>query len=293
MDLSREFLKTPSPEHGSEESSKDYQSILQLKLYGSRKWNSSQAYAFYAALQEIQRDEKKIRAGACFLNLHRGSPQESWVRQCQEKYKKQAGTETIREYKKMIANSLDRLSYKILYEDFACMEEAFVFLYHCTPKLLYRLLLLELEEEGLGKALYLYDNGRHDFAYPEGLIKKAFMEWSSHIFASIPSSKIDSRLIYSRQRKMLCQNYIYLYEAAAKAQKKQKPHRNTRALMDDIWRERHNIFGVRLDAIFARFGMELYSQKAKELAHSKGSFFYYSGFDAYLLLCLVQVWGLM
>lgn len=237
-------------------SSQKIYSRIGTEMKGSHDWNRKELYHFEIGMMELEFCMRYF--DHCYLLEF-----EENSREIRHHYKmnalKNKGKvfEKLKDYEEREIGILNELASKIVEEDFPYMKEAEIFLYHCTPHLLYKLLLEEFRQRQFGLAYYIDENGERWHSYPESFIKKIFISWWESHFSKLDLIKLDSYLLYSQQISTL-QNVCHeLYEKAREKQRREKAYLSLREQEERLWENRELIFGGRRNEIFLRFKIKI------------------------------------
>ena len=236
-------------------------SRIGTEMKGSRSWNRKELYYFEITVMELEFCMHYFEN--CYL-LELDKSSKDLSRHYKINALKNRGTarEKLKEYEKIEVQILDELASNILEKDFPQINEAQVFLYHCTPHLLYKLLLEEFRQRQFGLAYYVDRSGERWHGYPETFVKKIFIAWWEEYFAKVDTIKVDSYLIYSQQMCNLQNMCEKLYQEAREKQKIEKAYLSLQEREEWLWEHRELIFGKRRNEIFMRFNVKVNNARA-------------------------------
>ena len=226
-------------------------SLIAVPLLGSRDWNRTPDYRLEVALPAFEDAVEKFKK-AYHVNIDARDIRGPINNQAAQLLEGQGETSFVL-YHRLIHSELESYSVAILFEDFPGLARPDVFLYHCGPNVLHRILMRNLRRQGLGDILYLNQQQNTSREFPEALITKLLIDWWNQHFADLSGEDVDSYLTYSRQIEMVRREYRILYEDGVQARKRAAP--DSTYLMIESWLHEHraDVFGSRKVEIFRRF----------------------------------------
>ena len=241
-------------------------SRINTKIKGSHDWNRKELYHFEMSLMELEFCMRHF--DNCYLlELNESSKDISLHYKVKALKKRGTEREKLKDYEEIEVQILNELASEIIEKDFPQLREAQVFLYHCTPHLLYKLLLEEFRQRQFGLAYYVDRNGECWHSYPESFIKKIFISWWEEYFAKLDAAKVDSYFLYSQQVRTLQNMCEELYQKARAEQKITRDYLSLQELEEWLWENRGLIFGKRRNEIFLRFNVKVNNARALRQAN--------------------------
>ncbi|MBX7059893.1 MAG: hypothetical protein K1X75_17660 [Leptospirales bacterium] len=227
-------------------------SIIATPLLGSRDWNRSPDYILEIPIRYFDECVTQFRS-AYHVNmspdklLHMPLPTAAAI------VRKGVGEMMLGEYHEMIVDIINNAAIMCLVDDFPGVDRPDVFLYHCGPRVLDRILVAELKQSGLGEIFYLDDNNNSIREYPQELLQKILIDWWNDRFRKLSGEEVDSYLSYSRQLEMVRREYRALHEEGVALRKKEQPGSSYLGVEKWLRENRTRVFGLRKLEIFRRF----------------------------------------
>lgn len=236
-------------------------SRISTEMKGSRDWNRRELYHFEISIKELEFCMNYF--DNCYLlELDKDSRDISYHYKMNALKNRGLAAKRLKEYEKTEIQILNELVSTIMEKDFPQIKEAEIFLYHCTPHLLYKLLIEEFRQRRFGLAYYVDRNGERWHGYPESFIKKIFISWWEEYFAGLDTLKLDSYLLYSQQIRTLQNICEELYQKAREQQRVERGYLSLQEQEEWLWKNRELIFGNRKNEIFLRFSVKLNNARA-------------------------------
>ena len=232
-------------------------------MKGSHDWNRRELYHFEISIKELEFCMNYF--DNCYLlELDKDSRDISYHYKMNALKNRGLASKRLKEYEKTEIQILNELASTIIEKDFPQIKEAEVFLYHCTPHLLYKLLIEEFRQRCFGLAYYVDRNGERWHGYPESFIKKIFISWWENYFSRLDTLRIDSYLLYSQQIRTLQNVCEELYQKAREQQRVrvERAYLSLQEQEERLWENRILIFGNRKNEIFLRFNVKINNANA-------------------------------
>ncbi len=221
---------------------------------GSRYWNNQDWYKLEISAQEIQK-ELLLFENCLHINMETENIVQKYDIDKQLYIYEKKGTIHLEKYKQILENFLDEISTLIIKEDFPSIQEKEIFLYHCGAKLLFQMLIKNLQDKNLGLCFY-HIKGSINFTsqFSKNYIKIVFINWFNQKFIEINTKKVNSYWLYKQQMRHLhhlCEN-LYEKESQQKILPVYETEKNKW-----LWGILSDILGERRAEILKRFQVKI------------------------------------
>lgn len=227
-------------------------SIIGTPLLGSRDWNRSPDYNLEIPIRYFEECVQQFRS-AYHVNLNPADLLRNPLPTAAAVVRRGIGEMVLGEYHEFIVELINAISIQLLVDDFPGVDKPDVFLYHCGPIVLYRILLAELRQHGLGEIFFLDDHNNSLREMPEELLQKILIDWWNDRFRELSREDVDSYLAYSRQMEMVKREFRTLLEEGAALRKKEQPSASYLGVERWIRENRARVFGLRKLEVIRRF----------------------------------------
>ncbi len=226
-------------------------SIISVPILGSKDWNRTPDYKMEVSVKEYDDSLDKFRiAFHVIVDEATASLQFS---QMDAANRKGFASRYMNEYVILLTETLDRIISEIVIDDYPGLEKPRVFLYHCGPNVLFRILMADLQKMNRGELFYQQSLQTTVREYPVPFIKKELIGWWKTYFSEMDGSEIDSYVIYSRLLEMIKKDYRILYEEGIQMKKSERSKFSILGIEQWLRDHRNRVFGHRKTEIFRRF----------------------------------------
>ena len=226
-------------------------SLYAVPILGSQDWNRSNDYSLEISVQDYRNGLEEFKEA--FLVVLKPEDQPSSLTPSSAMLKKGSGATQLEAYIDLIERILNEETRALITSDFPGLLHPDVFLYHCGPNVVYRILTTTLRQRNIGDVFRIDDQSQIRREYPEVLIKKILIEWWTERFRAINGEQVDSYLTYSRTLEMIRKEFRALYARGVEMRRSEQPGGGY--LQQDSWirQNRNRIFGIRKYEVFRRF----------------------------------------
>ena len=226
-------------------------SLYAVPILGSRDWNRSRDYSMEISVQDYRNGLEEFKDA--FLVVLRPEDQPSSLTASGAMVKKGSGASHLEAYIDLIERILNEDTRALITADFPGLLHPDVFLYHCGPNVIFRILIATLRQRNIGDVFRIDEQSQIRREYPETLIRKILIEWWTERFRDINGEQVDSYLTYSRTLEMIRKEFRALFGRGVELRKREQPGGSY--LQQDEWirKNRNRIFGLRKYEVFRRF----------------------------------------
>lgn len=226
-------------------------SLYAVPILGSRDWNRSQDYSMEISVQDYRNGLEDFKEA--FLVILKPEDQPSSLTPSGAMVKKGSGASHLEAYIDLIERILNEETRALITSDFPGLLYPDVFLYHCGPIVIYKILMVTLRQRNIGDIFRIDEQSQIRREYPEILIQKILIEWWTERFRQVNGEQVDSYLTYSRTLEMIRKEFRALYGRGTEMRRMEQPGGSY--LQQDQWirQNRNRIFGLRKYEVFRRF----------------------------------------
>jgi hypothetical protein len=217
-------------------------------LIGTKEWNRNDAYILFVKSSDLEEEEKKFYSSS-FVTLN---PSENLqINLAAALIRKNSGFGLAPKYNTMVVTLLEFIFKNLFTKDFIDIcEDNNTFLYHIGPVVMWNILQEDMQRRDFGSCYYVEKNSIIKF-FPENIIKKHIIDFWAEKFFDLPSSQVDSYILYSKGVAGIKESYKNLFDQAAATRK--KVTEEDLPLEEYMKENTGKFFGYRRAQVFRRF----------------------------------------
>jgi len=225
-------------------------SFFTTNLVGSRDWNRTPEYILEVSVIDYENNIKLFKSA--YQISFDSSEIPGKINLSTAMMRKNTGEKMLKSYRMLVYKTLEEISMNIMGHDFPGLTNPLIFLYHCGPNTIYKILLNTFQQLNVGEMFYVSEKKTLERNYPEAILRREIIEWWNKIFEDFDGEEIDSFLSYTKCLEMVNKEYRALYN---KSLDQKEIETGQRHVGSEKWLREHQrkYFGIRKIEIFKRF----------------------------------------